>query len=59
MVNNIDDNTNYNAYNRNGSNNQWDNGAEGNHYSDYTGSDRNGDGIGDVPYTIQYNTGRQ
>ena len=52
LVNNIDDNTNYNAYDRNGSNNQWDNGAEGNHYSDYTGSDRNGDGIGDAPYTI-------
>jgi len=33
-------------------NNQWDNGAEGNYWDDYTGTDENGDGIGDTPYYI-------
>uniref|UniRef100_UPI001BD391C9 NosD domain-containing protein n=1 Tax=Methanomethylovorans sp. TaxID=2758717 RepID=UPI001BD391C9 len=32
--------------------NFWDNGQEGNYYSDYTGVDRNNDGIGDTPYLI-------
>jgi len=35
-----------------GANNTWNNGAEGNHWSDYTGQDTNGDGIGETPYTI-------
>ena len=35
-----------------GSDNQWDNGAEGNYWSDYTGVDTEGDGIGDTPYYI-------
>ncbi len=30
----------------------WDNGSTGNYWSDYTGTDLNGDGIGDTPYTV-------
>ena len=36
--------------------NLWDNGCEGNYWSNYTDSDLNGDGIGDTPYIIdEYN----
>ena len=35
------------------SENQWDNNVEGNYWSDYSGWDRNGDGISDIPYRIE------
>jgi len=35
--------------------NTWDDGSSGNFWSDYNGTDLNGDGIGDVPYTIDVN----
>jgi parallel beta-helix repeat protein len=35
--------------------NTWDNGFEGNYWSDYNGTDNNQDGIGDTPYIIDQN----
>lgn len=32
--------------------NIWDNGVEGNYWSDYNGTDSDSDGIGDIPYII-------
>ena len=33
--------------------NRFDNGIKGNYYDNYKGTDGNGDGVGDSPYTIQ------
>ena len=35
--------------------NFWDNGCEGNFWSNYNGTDLNRDGIGDTPYIIEAN----
>ena len=35
--------------------NTWDNGVEGNYWSDYTGVDQNHDGIGSTPYVLNGN----
>lgn len=50
--NNFVDNTNQSESE---GNNLWDNGFEGNFWSDYSGADTNADGIGDVPYIINEN----
>jgi len=47
--NNLLDNT-QNAYDT--GTNQWDSGSEGNYYSDYNGTDPDGDGIGNDPHPI-------
>jgi nitrous oxidase accessory protein NosD len=36
-------------------NNTWDNGTQGNYWSDYIGADDNRDGIGDSLYTVYEN----
>ena len=54
---NLANNTWNNAFDE-GSTNQWDSGSEGNYYSDYTGTDTNKDGIGDIPYDIPGNQHR-
>jgi len=34
--------------------NKWDNGTIGNYWDDYTGYDKNDDGIGDIPYIVTF-----
>lgn len=48
--NNLINNREMQAYD-NGSN-YWDNGSEGNYWSNYSGKDMNDDGMGDTPHTI-------
>ena len=48
--NNLFGNTQSQAYDNNV--NIWDDGTHGNYYSDYNGSDADGDGVGDTPYAI-------
>ena len=50
FYNNLGGNTQSQAYDNNV--NTWDDGTHGNYYSDYNGTDTNGDGVGDTPYAI-------
>ena len=52
--NNFISNTNQ-VYDIGASSNIWDNGVEGNYWSNYNGTDDSGDGIGDTQYVIDEN----
>ena len=52
-------NTLLNAFDGPSSDNQWDNGVMGNYWADYSGTDENGDGIGDTSYYISGSSGSQ
>jgi parallel beta-helix repeat protein len=52
--NNFIDNTNQ-VYDVGDPSNSWDSGVEGNYWSDYNGTDTDGDGIGDTPYVLDGN----
>ena len=43
------------GYTSKANNNTWDNGAEGNYWSNYEGADNDSDGIGDTPYLVNSN----
>jgi hypothetical protein len=43
------------VYNTNPNSSIWNNSCEGNYWSDYNGTDLDGDGIGDTPYIINSN----
>ena len=49
-INNLIDNEWHNAYDT--GTNHWDDGSAGNYYSDYNGTDPDGDGIGEGPHLI-------
>jgi parallel beta-helix repeat protein len=53
--NNFIHNVWFNVVLRNDAKEIWDNGFEGNYWSDYNGTDSNQDGIGDTPYIIDGN----
>ena len=53
--NNFINNTNQVILHNDSFNNAWDNGCEGNYWSNHTGTDANGDGIGDTAHIIDAN----
>jgi len=53
--NNFIGNKQHQALCEDNSTNTWNNGTQGNYWSDYTGRDRNGDGIGDMRYMVNEN----